>query len=318
MRALLTIIFSLLVICVVGQKMTRQNYIDKYADFAVKEMKRSGVPASITLAQGMLESGNGNSELARKAKNHFGIKCHSSWKGKTFKMDDDAKDECFRVYRTVLESYKDHSDFLRKYSRYASLFELKITNYKGWAKGLKKAGYATNPKYANRLITIIEDNNLHLYDKGSKPKTNSKHEKENKEIKKRNKRPVGNDNFVINPYGRDIKKINRIKYITIKKGDTFYKIATEFDMMLWQLYKYNDLSKDAILNEGQALYIQPKRNKADIGNDFYTVKKGDTMYSISQKFGVKINKLYRKNLIKDGTEPGIGDKIWLRKNKRIK
>jgi LysM repeat protein len=298
--------------------MTRQNYIDKYADYAVKEMERSGVPASITLAQGMLESGNGNSELARKAKNHFGIKCHSSWTGKTFRMDDDAKDECFRVYRSVLESYKDHSDFLRKYKRYASLFELKITNYKGWAKGLKKAGYATNPKYADRLIKLIEENRLHLYDKGYKPKNNSKPEKENKEIKKRNKKPAGNDNFIINPFGRDIKKINRINFIKIKKGDTFYKIAKEFDVMLWELYKYNDLPKGSTLKEGQILYLQPKRNKADIGNDYHTVKKGDTMYSISQKYGIKLKKLYKKSLIKPGTEPKVGDKLWLRKTKRVR
>jgi len=118
-------------------KMSRQEYIDKYDEWAVKEMKESGVPASITLAQGMLESNNGNSRLAKEANNHFGIKCHSSWDGKTFHQDDDAKDECFRKYKSAFESYKDHSAFLRKYSRYAFLFELKITDYKGWCKGLK-------------------------------------------------------------------------------------------------------------------------------------------------------------------------------------
>ena len=150
--------------------MTRQEYIEKYKDDAISEMHRSGVPASITLAQGILESGDGNSKMARVAKNHFGIKCHSDWKGKTFIQDDDTKNECFRKYKSVLDSYKDHSDFLKR-RRYAALFELKITDYKSWAKGLKKAGYATNPKYPQLLIGIIEANELYQYDsKKSKKK----------------------------------------------------------------------------------------------------------------------------------------------------
>ena len=168
---ILSVVFSLLAVAVFAQpgskKITQSEYIEMYKDDAIREMHRSGVPASITLAQGILESGNGNSALARYANNHFGIKCHSDWKGETFIQDDDEKDECFRKYNHVLESYEDHSDFLKK-KRYAFLFDLKITDYKGWANGLKKAGYATNPKYPKLLIDIIELNNLSQYDKAPK------------------------------------------------------------------------------------------------------------------------------------------------------
>lgn len=160
----LIIIFFFWTNLAAAQDMSRAEYISKYKDLAVAEMHQYGIPASITLAQGVLESGNGNSELARKSKNHFGIKCHSSWKGKKVYHDDDEAQECFRKYPTVAASYRDHSVFLQK-ARYANLFELAITDYKGWAKGLKKAGYATNPKYPELLIKIIEDNQLQQYDK---------------------------------------------------------------------------------------------------------------------------------------------------------
>src|SRR5690554_5416321 len=170
---LFTIIFCLFIssstIAQSAKRISRAEYISMYKDDAIREMHRSGVPASITLAQGILESGDGNSALARKANNHFGIKCHGDWKGKTYYQDDDEKDECFRKYKSVLESFRDHSEFLKK-PRYAFLFELKPTDYKGWAKGLKKAGYATNPRYPQLLIKIIEENNLHQYDLVKLPK----------------------------------------------------------------------------------------------------------------------------------------------------
>tara|TARA_B100000900_G_scaffold410039_1_gene427018 strand:- start:12959 stop:13825 length:867 start_codon:yes stop_codon:yes gene_type:complete len=160
----LVIILFFLTSFIAAQDMSRTEYIFKYKDLAVAEMNQYGIPASITLSQGVLESGNGNSELARKAKNHFGIKCHSSWEGKKVYHDDDEAQECFRKYPTVAASYRDHSVFLQK-ARYANLFELAITDYKGWAKGLKKAGYATNPEYPELLIKIIENNQLQQYDK---------------------------------------------------------------------------------------------------------------------------------------------------------
>ncbi len=162
------------------QLITRKEYIETYKDEAVREMLVNGIPASITLAQGILESDNGNSALARYANNHFGIKCHAGWNGPSFYQDDDAKDECFRKYYSAYRSYKDHSEFLRTRTRYASLFSLKPTDYKGWARGLKKAGYATNPKYADLLIKLIEENDLAQYDKVRKMPPIDKAEKEKK------------------------------------------------------------------------------------------------------------------------------------------
>lgn len=321
---LISILFSLISILVYSQKMTREAYIEEYKDFAIREMKRSGVPASITLAQGMLESDNGNSRLALDANNHFGIKCHSSWQGKKIYEDDDEKQECFRKYKSALESYKDHSDFLKNGARYAFLFQLKQTDYKGWAKGLSKAGYATNPKYPDLLIKIIEDNDLHQYDKGIKVDAdsnliadNSKPKREKpKRIRKNNGQKLGDvDNYTVNLYQREVKLNNRIKYVKVKKGDTFIKIAQEFEMMAGQIYRYNDLDKNASLVEGQLLYIQPKRSKAEFGNDFHFVQEGETMYTISQKYGIKLSKLYFKNNLTAGTKINVGDKLWLRKRK---
>ena len=157
-RVLIAFALALLCLCGAGAGDTtpQQRYVEKYAPVAVREMLRSGVPASITLAQGMLESGNGESKLATQGKNHFGIKCHKGWTGKSMKVDDDARGECFRVYDSVEESYRDHSDFLRYRDRYKFLFDLDRTDYKGWAYGLKKAGYATDPSYAAKLIRYIE------------------------------------------------------------------------------------------------------------------------------------------------------------------
>ena len=290
-----------------SQKMTREEYIEKYKKIAIEEMKRSGVPASITLAQGLLESDNGNSKLARKANNHFGIKCHSDWKGKTMHKTDDKRHECFRKYNSVKDSYEDHSDFLKK-PRYSDLFDLEITDYKSWAKGLKKAGYATNPKYPQLLITIIEDNELYKFDKEKYQSNENDISAKSKVSKKKTKISTISKN-------RKIKTNNRIKYIVVKKGDTFAKLNEELGLMSWQLPKYNEISKNTELFEGQKLYLQPKRSKADKKYKYHKVKEGETMYSISQKYGIKLDKLYAINIMSKGTEPKTGDKIWLRKKK---
>lgn len=288
--------------------MTAEEYIQTYKKGAIAEMEKSGIPASITLAQGMLESGNGNSALAVKAKNHFGIKCHSSWNGPTYIQDDDKKNECFRKYSSVYQSYNDHSLFLKRYSRYAFLFDLKITDYKGWAKGLKKAGYATNPKYPELLIRIIETHKLYEYDLL---------EKKNDGIiakrgdKKKNSKAVAKSASV-----KSTRKIYRMgikKYILIEKGDTFYSIAKETDKDLWQLYKYNNLTETDMLIPGGKLYLQPKRNRASV--DFHTVKAGETMKSISQYYGIKLAVLYRKNNMKDGDKPNVGQVLYMKKYK---
>ena len=318
LKYFLPFFFLLTVLSGQSQHLTPEQYIKQYKDVAIKEMKQFGIPASITLAQGCLESNFGNSSLAVKANNHFGIKCHSDWTGKKIYQDDDEKNECFRHYKSAWESFRDHSEFLRKQSRYAFLFEYDIHDYKKWAYGLKKAGYATEQTYPQRLITIIEKYNLTQYDKGVSINNNvvadnSKKPKKEKH-KKHRQRNKYQDDFSFNPFGREIKLNNGIKYITAKANDTYYKIAEEMEMMKWQIYKYNELPKDADITEGQIIYLQPKHGRAERGRDKYTVKDGDSLYSISQKFGVKTKSLRKKNNLTQDTVKA-GDLLWLRKRK---
>ena len=280
------------------KRFTRHEYIAIYKDIAIREMKRTGIPASITLAQGILESGDGNSTLARKANNHFGIKCHGDWKGKKVYHDDDAKNECFRKYRNADESFVDHSEFLVHRSRYRFLFDLKPDDYKGWARGLKKAGYATSPTYARRLIEIIEENKLHVYDN---PKRLVENPWESKNIH--------------TTASREIFENNRIKFVVAKSGDTYKTLADELDKFPGELARYNEKSITDPVKEGERVYIQPKRNKAEHGKDFHIVSKGETMYSISQRYGIKLHKLYKKNDMVEGAKPNDGQQLWLRKNK---
>jgi len=287
---------------------SKEDYIKQYKDDAVKDMAKTGVPASITLSQGILESEFGNSQLAREANNHFGIKCHKDWEGKTYYMDDDARNECFRKYNSVLESYDDHSLFLRTRDRYASLFELKIIDYKGWAHGLKKAGYATNSEYAYKLIKIIEDFSLNELDKGNnlpvfasndnsyKPKNNSTEIKKTETVKKVNTQY----NY----------SANQVPFVKAKEGDTYYSIALENNVELWQVLRYNDADKNDKPNEGDIIYLKPKRNKAK--QEFHAVSEGENMLYISQLYAVKLKKLYRYNHMKPGQEPQQGQQIKLR------
>ncbi len=323
------LLFPLLILTFnIYSQISKQEYIKKYSPLAISEMRRTGIPASITLAQGLLESGSGNSMLAKQANNHFGIKCHKSWKGPKIYKDDDKKHECFRKYGSVKESYDDHSNFLVKYSRYDFLFELKPTNYKKWAKGLKKAGYATNPKYPQRLIKLIEDYNLYEFDTYSDKKhkellaeyteieTESDKEKPEENstyiIKKRPK-PVEDYEFQI---GYDIKLNNNVKYVIAKKGDTFDKITKKLEKMFWELPKYNELDKNTKLKQGQIVYIQPKRRKAEKGKEFHIVKKGETLYTVSQIYAIKTKHLQKLNNLKPNQKIHAGDKIWLRKQKK--
>jgi LysM repeat protein len=283
------------------KKITRQEYIEQYKDIAIKEMKRTGVPASITLAQGALESGDGNSRLAQKANNHFGIKCHD-WKGKKIRHDDDENNECFRKYKSAYDSYRDHSNFLTSKQRYASLFELEPTDYKGWAEGLKKAGYATSKNYDKALIRIIEENELYAYDQGV-------------EILKK---PDIGEALVATAVdiagSRKIFENNRINYIIAKAGDTYASITSDLELLPWELRKYNELDEGAKIDSGQILYIQPKRKKAEAGKNTHIVREGETMYDISQLYGIKLAELYKKNLMEQGTEPEVSQTLQLRKS----
>ena len=268
-----------------SQNLTRKQYITKYSSLAVKQMRQYKIPASITLAQGILESNNGNSKLAVKANNHFGIKCHG-WEGKKIFEDDDKKNECFRKYKSPLESFKDHSIFLNKYSRYAFLFDYKITYYKSWARGLKKAGYATNKKYPELLIKIIEDNKLNIYD----------------------------DKDVEIEFISEIRNIymhpNRIKYVKSENQDTYITIAKNLNIKLWQLQKYNDSKETNILAEGTIVFIQPKRKKGKV--KIHRYNKNESLISISQFYGVKLKSLKKRNdlILKKGLNNG--DKLRLR------
>ena len=295
-----------------SQKQTPQEYIDKWKDVAIQKMKEHKIPASITLAQGVLESGSGNSNLARLANNHFGIKCHSSWTGETYYQDDDAKDECFRKYKSASESYDDHAEFLKK-RRYEDLFLLDITDYKGWAYGLKKAGYATNPKYPKLLIGIVERYNLSQYDsdeyKSSPPLVSKK-----KETKK-NEKSETNETVTVNIGHTISKTANLVPFIVIKRNDSYEKLEKEFAIRKWQIVKYNDLRKNHELKEGERIFLKPKRCKSQ--EETHKVKTGETMRDISQLYGVKLKRLYKRNGLDEGVVPKPGQTIFLRTKKKV-
>lgn len=281
------------------EKISREDYINTYAELAMKEMIRTGVPASITLAQGCLESDNGNSRLATNGKNHFGIKCHD-WTGRRIHHDDDERNECFRRYRTVQESYIDHSDFLVTKSRYAELFLLKQDDYKGWARGLKKAGYATSRQYADLLITIIEENALHEYDNM---------------VLTGQFGPGVSTGPQLPGETRNILTNNRIEYIITQHGDSPSSLREELDLYPHEIYRYNNLDRGATLDSGMIIYLQPKRCRAEKGNEIHVVQENQTMWDISQIYGVRINRLYRINDMEYGSQPEKGTEIWLRRRK---
>lgn len=291
-RLILTFVCLLGILSLQAQTRNKQyeEYIKKYRDIAVEEMKKYHIPASITLAQGLLESGAGQSTLARKSNNHFGIKCGSDWKGKSVRHDDDERNECFRAYKHPKQSYEDHSKFLVSRPRYASLFKLKITDYKGWARGLKKAGYATNPRYAEQLIGIIELYDLDQYDK----KGGLKWMKENP-----------------NPHQPYIA--NGLVYIVVRSGDTWKSISKEFDISRKKLRKYNDLYKGYELQVGDILYLEKKNRRADKEHIVHVLRAGESMYSISQKYGIRLKRLYKLNkMSEDESTPEVGTILRLR------
>ncbi|MFC0876308.1 glucosaminidase domain-containing protein [Saccharicrinis sp. FJH2] len=312
-RPFLVSVLLMVIFAMNAQTLTREDYVEKFAPIAIREMQRYGIPASITLAQGILESSNGNSYLARVANNHFGIKCHD-WTGPSVHRDDDMRNECFRKYKEPVESFEDHSKFLTSRERYRFLFELKVTDYKGWARGLKKAGYATDPQYANRLIKIIEDNELFLYDRGVKVEFTEDEVISTRKTRKQE--PV--DNFVIKPFSsHQIYSNNKVNYVKVRPGDSFQSISQEFNLRDWELYKYNDLPEDAYLTSGQVVYIQPKRNRSK-NYEFHVAKEDESMREISQRYGIRLRSLYKKNNMDKGTQPQPGQRIYLKHHKPSK
>lgn len=316
----LSFVFSLCFQFAAGQqsapRLTVADYIGKYKDIAIRKMKEHNIPASITLAQGLLESGNGNSELALKANNHFGIKCHETWSGPVFHMDDDEANECFRKYSNPEESFEDHSLFLMTRSRYAFLFQYEVTDYQSWAHGLKKAGYATNPNYARLLIKLIEENKLYEFDRGGdiKPYVEPEFDitKLPIEYKKMGEQDVV-DVIDLGKFQRQVSLNNGVKYIIARKGDSFESIARDLGVMPWQIIRYNELKKNEKLSSGQIIYLQPKRRKAS--TEYHVVKAGESLYTISQLYGVKTKHLLKKNRMKEGMHIYPGQRLWLRKIK---
>ena len=245
-------------------------------------MRKYGVPASITLAQGILESGSGKSKLAAEANNHFGIKCHDTWNGATMHIDDDAPNECFRKYKSVEQSFEDHSVFLKK-PRYEELFLLEITDYKGWAQGLKKCGYATSSTYAKNLIDLIEKYELTQFDTEQKPNEHSV--------------------FV------NISN-NRIKYVSAKKKETLKELSERTGLSERLLSKYNDLEEGHGFKEKEVVYLQPKRFKGSVKE--HKVKRGESIRDISQQYGIRIHSIERKNDLEKGAELKTGIVLKLR------
>lgn len=279
-----------------SKKITYEAYIARYSPIAVRHMKEYKIPASITLAQGLLESASGNSELARNANNHFGIKCHNGWEGETYLKDDDAKNDCFRKYKSPEESYADHALFLTTRSRYASLFELGTTDYKGWAHGLKAAGYATNPSYAERLIQLIERYELHKFDNGSGgPDLGGKGKRRNifAKSKKDPLHPKQPESWQMPVHSRKIEINNGVKMVIAQPGEPLKALADTLQIRPWMLRKYNDLAVGQEIKGGDKIYLQSKKRKSKTEN--HTVSQGETLHSISQHYAVRLKDLARRN-----------------------
>ena len=300
----------------------QEQYIQKYSALAVKEMQRSGVPASITLAQGLLESGSGLSRLAKEGNNHFGIKCHVGWTGKTMYHDDDAKGECFRVYNSPEESFRDHSDFLRYRDRYKFLFDLEPTDYKGWAYGLKKAGYATDPNYPVKLIKYIEDYDLARFDRSTAPDKEAvvvstptpPHQIEQPVVIRLHDGVVVpvSEEFAFS-LDRTLYSLNGVPFVYAAEGETYRSIAKEYHLFKAELLRFNDLKGDPQLLPGTVVYLAPKKNKAQEGLDMYIVEHdGEDFHAICQRFAVKEKAIRKLNKLSEPAQLRELDELKLR------
>ncbi len=322
-RTMKKYISLLIIICLVLQvqaqtnNQARREYIEKYKGIAVKKMLEYGIPASITLAQGILESGAGYSPLAVDANNHFGIKCHVGWTGDTFHMDDDLQNECFRKYKNAEESFNDHSLFLTSRSRYDFLFDIDRTDYEGWAHGLKKAGYATNPQYAPLLIKVITEENLAQYDKinnleelglpvDKTPDSDLPEIAEDEpEMPKDDFKPVS-----VSKNQRIIYENEGVKYVLALKGDSFEKIAEEFGIYSWQVRNYNDAPKSLDLKPGEFIYLEKKNSKA--GVSYHIMQYNEDLRLICQKYAVRMSEIKKLNGIKSEDEVRTGERLKLK------
>ena len=305
------------------------NYINTYKDIAIAEMERTGVPASIKLAQGIHETTAGTSDLVLKSNNHFGIKCKATWTGKSVSHDDDARGECFRKYNASADSYRDHSDFLKGSARYASLFKLDPLDYSGWAYGLKKAGYATNPRYPQVIIKLIQDYQLQDYTLIALGKGPAKDEILAKVSVEKNEKefipavvvvkteetvgtamaePENITNHPQYPYGEF--KINETRVIYAKKGAPFLSIAQQYNIPLVRIFEFNDMTQSETLAKDQLIYLQRKRKTGN--NEFHIVRPGETLFDIAQQEAIRIESLLEYNQLQRNMRPAIGQQLYLR------
>ena len=294
--AIFTLLFFCSVSFVAAQKRLKvyEEYIARYKSIAQEEQAKYKIPSSITLAQGLFESGAGKSALSLKSNNHFGIKCHNGWKGETVTASDDLPNDCFRKYNKVEDSYEDHALFLTRNARYRKLFDLEITDYRSWAKGLQTAGYATDKAYANKLIKVIEDYELFQYD-----------------VLKKNPKRI-EDRMEASQFSHVPYRTFGLLYVIARRGDTFEGIAKEFGFKVKDLYKYNEVPKDFPLSEGDLVYFQKKKKVADKPYYEHVVKVGESMHSISQLYGIQVKNLYKMNKQKKDYVPTEGDVLKLR------
>ena len=299
------------VIASAGTQSPQQQYIHKYSALAIKEMYRSGVPASITLAQGLLESHYGQSDLAVKANNHFGIKCHN-WNGKSMYQDDDRKGECFRKYDSVEQSYRDHSDFLRYRDRYKFLFDLEPDDYKGWAHGLKKAGYATDSSYPQKLIRLIEEYELYKFDNQSD--TKKRRPKSPSSVEQARPLTAKERETFHFSLSRQIYSINGVPFVYSADGESYASIAARYNLFLKEILRYNDLQEDETLYPGTVVYLQKKKKQAAAGIDKHVVEdSSDLLREIAQRYAVRLASICRMNGVSEDYVPKEGEVIVLRK-----
>lgn len=316
----LLFLLALLPLSLFAQRITPEEYIQTYKDIAMREMRDHKIPASITLAQGLLESGAGNSALAREAKNHFGIKCHKGWDGDTYIMDDDEKDECFRKYDNAEDSFVDHSLFLTTRSRYAALFDLDITDYEGWAKGLKAAGYATNPKYAQLLIDRINLYDLSKYDQIALGKQDDDNQmpviEPEDELLELAYSPENRAAFELVDMTQDKRFIyenNKVRFVYAKEGETPEQLAREFGVKYKRFCEYNLLKRpdEMVFHSGDVVYLEKLRNKNWKAKK-YTVQEGETLRDVALRFAVKPDKILKKNGLDKNARVSKGQVLWLR------
>lgn len=285
-----------------------RSYIDNYKGLAIDQMKRYGIPASITLAQGLLESSAGRSDLSLQANNHFGIKCGGTWNGPFMLKDDDRANEKFRVYTNPAESYEDHSKFLTTRPRYAFLFKLPSTDYTSWAYGLKQAGYATNPNYAGTLISIIQKYDLSQYDTNrfaAGVETTSQHHRWHL-LSVKVEAPV--------ECRLNVNKCNDNYYVVVRPGDTFETISKETGVSVRKLRKYNEVDKKYQLRNGDIVYLEKKRSRADkhLQQRVHTISEGESLYTIAQSYGIQLKALYKNNNLPADYHAAVGEHLYIR------